>query len=475
VIREVGPLSVRLSAALSLFAGALAFAGMAAARPAPESFRGIVKRLSPTVVNISAAPAAIPAAKPGGPVAGLDRSARERISGGSAQGEGQSLGSGFIIDSTGYIVTNRHVVAGARAIAVTLANGQKLPAALVGADSKTDLALLKVTPRAPLPPVTFADSDTIEPGDWVVAIGNPYGLGGSVSAGIVSARDRELNIGSYDDFIQTDAAINSGNSGGPLFNLDGEVVGINSALLSPSGGSVGIGFAISANLARPIIAQLRSFGGARRGWIGVRVQSITPDVADALGLPDQRGALVSNVTPDGPADRAGLQPGDVIMRFDGKEIGAMRSFPRAVAEAAVGKTSSVEVSRHGKPIALKVQVQQLAEKEESVPPVQMQARPSPRGLGLLLSALTPELRQRFAIPTSVAGAVVTAVEPGGQAAENDFRPGDVVVKAGGALVKADQDFQAQVNAARLDNRRHILLGVSRRGETAFKALKLSSR
>jgi serine protease Do len=205
------------------------------------------------------------------------------------------------------------------------------------------------------------------------------------------------------------------------------------------------------------------------------VQSITPDVADALGLTDQRGALVSNVTPDGPADRAGLQPGDVIMRFDGKEIGAMRSFPRAVAEAAVGKTSSVEVLRQGKPIALKVQVQQLAEKEEPVPHVQTQARPSPRGLGLLLSTLTPELRQRFAIPTSVAGAVVTAVEPGGLAAENDFRPGDVVVKAGGAFVKADQDFQAQVSAARLDNRRHILLGVSRRGETAFKALKLSSR
>lgn len=441
-------------------------------RPAPESFSGIVKRLSPTVVNISTVQAPNPGAKPGGPVAGLNNQPRERISGGSSQSDGQSLGSGFIIDASGYIVTNRHVVAGARSIAVTLANGQKLPAALVGADSKTDLALLKVAPRSALPTVTFADSDAIDVGDWVVAIGNPYGLGGSVSAGIVSARDRELNIGSYDDFIQTDAAINSGNSGGPLFNLDGEVVGINSALLSPSGGSVGIGFAISANLARPVIAQLRSFGAARRGWIGVRVQSITPDVADALGLPDQRGALISNVTKGGPADAAGLLPGDVILRFDGRDIGAMRSFPRAVAETPAGKSPTVDILRRGKPISLKLSVRQLAEKDEAIPPVQVLARPAPRGLGLQITALTPELRQRFAIPNSVAGAVVIAVDPGGSAAEHDLRPGDVVIQAGSEGITAEPDFLAQVRAAREAKRRHLLVGVSRRGETAFKALKL---
>jgi serine protease Do len=448
-------------------------AAVATSRPAPDSFSALVKRLSPTVVNISTTQAPGGAdAQRRGPSAGLDRELRDRIAGGSSQSGGQSLGSGFTIDPSGFIVTNRHVVAGARTIAVTFADGQKLPAMLVGADAKTDLALLKVEPRSPLQAVSFADSDKSDVGDWVVAIGNPYGLGGSVSVGIVSARNRELNLGSYDDFIQTDAAINSGNSGGPLFNLEGEVVGVNSALLSPSGGSVGIGFAISANLARPVIAQLRSFGAARRGWIGVRVQAITADIADSLGLDRPRGALVSNVTGRGPAQQAGLQPGDVILRFDGKDVDAMRSFPRTVAETAPGKRVAVDILRRGKPQTLSLLVQQLTEPSEPVLAAPVPIRAPPRGLGLQLAPLSPELRQRFAVPEGVAGAVVTAVDAAGTAADHDVKPGDVVVKAGTQSVARAEDVDAQLAAARAAKRRFLLVGVSRRGETSFKAIKV---
>lgn len=451
----------------------------AAARPAPDGFSALVKRLSPTVVNISTTQATPPpsanAARPRTPTAGLDGELRDRIAGGSSQSGGQSLGSGFVIDPSGYIVTNRHVVAGARSIAVTLADGQRLPAAIVGADSKTDLALLKVSPAGPLAAASFADSDKSETGDWVVAIGNPYGLGGSVSVGIISARNRELNLGSYDDFIQTDAAINSGNSGGPLFNLEGEVVGVNSALLSPSGGSVGIGFAISANLARPVIGQLRSFGVARRGWIGVRVQAITTGLAESLGLDKPRGALVSNVTRRGPAERAGLQPGDVIVRFDGKDVDAMRSFPRTVAETPPGKAVSVDILRRGKAQTVRLEVQPLAEASDTLaaaPPLAQAAAARPTGLGLELSPLSPELRQRFAIPEGVSGAVVVAVDNAGAAAGHDVRPGDVVVKAGTQWVTRAQDFEAQIASARAAKQRFLLVGVSRRGETSFKAIKV---
>ncbi|HAH11496.1 MAG TPA: serine protease [Alphaproteobacteria bacterium] len=469
----------------------IAVAAAGSARPAPDSFRDIVQRLSPTVVNIStmqAVPGKGPIAAPltpavpdAGPQQPLAQMQKERLSGGSAAGtQGQSLGSGFIIDPAGFIVTNQHVIADASVIVVTMHDGTRLLARLVGVDRKTDLALLKVNPRAPLPAVTFGDSDKTEVGDWVVVIGNPYGLGGSVSAGIVSARNRELNLGSYDDFIQTDAAINSGNSGGPLFNIEGEVIGVNSALLSPSGGSVGIGFAISASLARPVIAQLREFGETRRGWIGVRVQTVTPDIAETLGLPKPTGALVASVTTGGPADEAGLEPGDVILRFDGKEIADMRFFPRTVAESAIGKPAAADVFRKGKSLIFQVPVERLEDNDRDFAAVRRAAHASatpaparPNSLGLSLAPLTPELRTRFAVPGDVEGAIVLAVEPGSIGADNEVRVGDVVVEVGQARVSSLEDVKARLDAAGKARKRVVLFGLSRRGEMSFKALKLA--
>jgi serine protease Do len=466
-----------------------AFACVAAAAPvrarsAPDSFAGVVQRLSPAVVNISTTqavsgktpqPPVLPEAPEGSPLAGLLGRQREMLTGGSAGPAGQSLGSGFLVDADGYIVTNLHVIAGAQGIVVTLHSGQRLVARLAGTDARTDLALLKVEARQPLPFVTFGDSDKAQPGDWAVVIGNPYGFGGSVSAGIISARNRELNLGSYDDFIQTDAAINSGNSGGPLFNLDGEVIGVNSALLSPSGGSVGIGFAISSNLARPVIAQLREYGETRRGWIGVRVQTVTPEIAESIGLAPARGALVNSVTPAGPAGRAGLAPGDIVLSFDGREIADMRAFPRTVAESAIGRRAPVIVFRRGKTITLSVGVERLAADERRVAQTSggliAPARARPAGTGMTFAALSPDLRARFGVPDGLQGVLVAAVDPGSTASENDVRPGDVIVEAGQAPVRTVEDLRAHLALARSSARRVTLFGLSRRGELLFKALR----
>ena len=262
----------------------------------------------------------------------------------------QSLGSGFIIDSSGIVVTNNHVIENADKISVILANDEVFEAELIGRDQKTDIAVLKIDPgNTKLSAVSFGDSDELRVGDWVIAIGNPFGLGGTVTAGIVSARGRDIGSGPYDDFIQTDASINRGNSGGPLFNLDGDVIGINTAIFSQSGGSVGIGFAISANLATQVVQQLQDFGRTRRGWLGVFIQEVTEDIAESLGLKTANGALVASVTENGPADKAGLQAGDVILKFDGKAVEKSRDLPRIVAETTVEKTVEVELVRDGKP------------------------------------------------------------------------------------------------------------------------------
>ena len=325
----------------------------AAARPAPDSFADLTAKLLPTVVNIStsqtlkAPPKSdLPDIPPDSPLSDLFKNLLGR--GGRPQ-HAVSLGSGFIIDPAGYIVTNNHVIENGEQITVTLSDNSTLPAKLVGRDVKTDLALLKVQPKKPLPATKFGDSDKARIGDWVIAIGDPFGIGSTVTAGIVSARNRDINAGPYDDFIQTDAPINKGNSGGPLFDMDGDVIGINSQIFSPSGGSVGIGFSIPSNLARDVVQQLRQFGSARRGWIGVSIEPVTEELAQAFNLPSRDGALVSNVTRAGPAAKAGLLEGDLITSFDGKAITDNR-LPRIVASTPIGKTVSIEVLRKGRKV-----------------------------------------------------------------------------------------------------------------------------
>ncbi len=354
---------------LAAAALALAAAPSAAARPAPDSFSDLAARLSPSVVNISTSQkvdrpdaAEIPQFPPGSPFEDLFREYYEnqQREGGS---QTTSLGSGFIIDASGVIVTNNHVIEGADEITVNLQDGTSLKAALVGTDEKTDLAVLKVESAAPLPFVSFGDSDAVKVGDWVLAIGNPFGLGGTVTAGIVSARNRDIEAGPFDDFIQTDAAINRGNSGGPLFDMDGNVVGVNSAIISPSGGSIGIGFAIPSAIVKRTVDQLREFGETRRGWIGVRIQAVTPELAEGLGLDRARGALVAEVTAGGPAEAGGLQVRDVILAFDGKPVPDSRALPRLVAETEIGRTVTLDVWRDRQSMPLQVTLGRLEEAE----------------------------------------------------------------------------------------------------------------
>jgi serine protease Do len=349
---------------------AVLFSASAVARGAPESFADLSAQLLPTVVNISTsqtlkANARNPMlqAPPGSPLEELFKN----FSGPSQPRHVTSLGSGFIIDPSGLVVTNNHVIDDADQITVTLNDGTSLPAKVVGRDDKTDLALLKIGARRPLPAAHFGDSDRARIGDWVIAIGNPFGLGSTVTAGIVSARNRNINSGPYDEFLQTDAPINRGNSGGPLFDMGGNVVGINSAIYSPSGGSVGIGFAIPSNLARDIIAQLRQFGQVRRGWVGVNIRQVTPDLIGGLGLPAPTGALVGQVTPNGPAARAGIRTGDVILAFDGKRIPDPGTLSRLAAAAPIGKTVNVEVLRQRQRLNLPITVQRLTDPPKQKP------------------------------------------------------------------------------------------------------------
>src|ERR1700678_899439 len=323
------------------------------ARPAPDSFADLADKLLPTVVNISTSQTlkappqnAIPQLPPGSPLEDLFKNFLGPKN--NAPRHVTSLGSGFVIDASGYIVTNNHVIEDSDQITVSLQDGTQLPAKVIGRDTKTDLALLKVTPKKPLPATHFGDSDKARIGDWVIAIGDPFGIGSTVTAGIVSARNRNINAGPYDDFIQTDAPINRGNSGGPLFNMDGDVIGINSQIYTPSGGSVGIGFSIPSNLARDVVAQLKQFGVARRGWIGVRIQQVTDEIAQGMGLPNTQGALVADVTAGGPAEKAGLKNGDVVVGFDNKPVADSRELPRIVAATPIGKTVNLDVLRKGK-------------------------------------------------------------------------------------------------------------------------------
>jgi serine protease Do len=392
-----------------------------------------------------------------------------------------SLGSGFVIDGKqGLIVTNNHVIEGAEEIEVNFHDGTKLKVdKIIGRDTKADLALLKVTPKKPLVDVKFGSSDKIEVGDWVMAIGNPFGLGGSVSMGIISAKSRDINSGPYDDYLQTDAAINKGNSGGPLFNMDGEVIGVNTAIISPTGGSIGIGFAVPSDTVANVIDQLEKYGEVRRGWLGVKIQSVTDDIAETLGLNESRGALIAAVTPDGPASKAGLEPGDVILKFDDKDVTTMRGLPRLVAQAPVGKGVDVELLRNGHQKTVQVTVGRLEATDDNddndlKDSGEQELPPGAAIMGLKLSALTGALRQKYGLDSKIKGVVVEAVDPQSPASEKGIKPGDVIVEAAQTAVSDPDDVAASVAKVRKSGRKAVLLRVEDgKGDLRFVAVPIS--
>ena len=394
----------------------------------------------------------------------------------------QSLGSGFIIDAEeGIVVTNNHVIADADEIEVNFADGGKLKAELVGTDPKTDIAVLKVDPTLrELTEVGFGDSTKMRIGDWVMAIGNPFGLGGSVSIGIVSARGRDINSGPYDDFIQTDAAINRGNSGGPLFDMHGRVIGINTAIISPSGGSIGIGFSIPSQLAVNVIDQLREFGETRRGWLGVRIQPVTDDIAESLGMKRARGALVAGVIKGGPVDNGSIQPGDVIITFDGKEVDDMRDLPRVVAESPVGKAVDVVIVRKGVEQTVKVTLGRLEDGERMA---ENESPDSPEGeeapietaavLGMTIAELDDDARTNFEIGPDVSGVVITAVEENSAAAEKGVTAGEVITEIAQESVSTPEEVVDRIDALREQGRRNALLMLSSKtGELRFVTIRM---
>jgi serine protease Do len=391
-----------------------------------------------------------------------------------------SLGSGFVIDPSGLIVTNNHVIEGADEIIASFTDGTKLKVTkILGHDAKTDLALLKVEPKKPLHAVTFGDSAKMRVGDWVMAIGNPFGLGGSVTVGIISATKRDINTGPYDDFLQTDAAINRGNSGGPLFNMDGQVIGVNTAIISPTGGSIGIGFAVPSNSAVQVIDQLKQYGETRRGWFGVHVQNVTDEIAGSLGLDELKGALVATVTPDSPAATAGVEAGDVILSFDGQAIDNVRNLPRAVASTPIGKSVAVELLRKGENKTLNVTVGQVPASDEAADDTspdddnvdQGDAPDKEELLGLSIAPLTDELRNQFGIGRTVEGVIITDVEPNSPAAQKNVKPGDVIVEVTQEKVKQPSDVLARLEALKKSGRRTVLLLLSdSKGELRFVAV-----
>jgi serine protease Do len=404
---------------------------------------------------------------------------------GGQQGENRpprrtsSLGSGFVIDPSGLVVTNNHVIAEAEEINVIFNDGSRLKAELVGRDPKTDIALLQVKPEKPLKAVPFGDSDKLRLGEWVIAIGNPFSLGGSVSAGIVSARNRDIQSGPYDNYIQTDAAINRGNSGGPLFNLEGQVIGVNTAIISPSGGSIGIGFAVPSKVVTGVIEQLREFKEVRRGWLGVRIQQVTDDIAESLGLKQARGALIAGVDDKGPAKPAGIEAGDIVIRFDGRDIKEMRDLPRIVADTPVGKEVEVIVLRKGKEERKTVKLGRLEDAEKAKPAsIQSDAKPDDKSvvkkaLGLELADISADLRKRFKIKDSVKGVVITGIDQNSAAAEKRLAAGDTIVEVAQEAIGTTDDFQKKVDKLKKDGRKLALLLVANpEGELRFVTLSL---
>ena len=481
--RRVG--GFRRAAALALLLAGAPLVALPGQARGPDSVADVAEGLQEAVVNISTtqtlkgSPESAPnePGPKGSPFEEFFDDFFDEEGGEGLSRKVSSLGSGFVIDQAGLVVTNNHVIEGADEILINFTDGTRLKVTkILGHDQKTDLALLQVEPKKPLKAVTFGDSGKMRVGDWVMAIGNPFGLGGSVTVGIISATKRDINAGPYDDFLQTDAAINRGNSGGPLFNMEGEVIGVNTAIISPSGGSIGIGFAVPSNSAVQVIDQLKQFGETRRGWLGVQVQNVTEEIAAGLGLQEPKGALVAKVSPDSPAAGAGIQPSDVIVKFDGQPIDNMRSLPRAVAATAIGKSVAVELLRKGQVMNFTVTVGRLPEDEEVEEAANSdeQLAPEPESedlLGLSLAPLTDELRERYDIGKSIEGVIVVEVKPNSPAAQKDIKPGDVIVEVTQEKVKRPQDVKARLLAVKKSGRRSVLLLLSdTKGELRFVAV-----
>ncbi|MDO6482045.1 DegQ family serine endoprotease [Shimia thalassica] len=449
------------------------------AQARPESFADLAEKISPAVVNITTSTVVAGRTGPqgivpeGSPFEDFFREFQDRQGEGDRPRRTSALGSGFVISEDGYVVTNNHVIDGADEILIEFFSGEELPAKLIGKDPNTDIALLKVESDKPLPYVSFGNSDTARVGDWVVAMGNPLGQGFSVSAGIVSARNRALS-GSYDDYIQTDAAINRGNSGGPLFNMDGEVVGVNTAILSPNGGSIGIGFSMASNVVTKVVKQLKEFGETRRGWLGVRIQNVTEDMVEAVdGLDEASGAMVTDV-PEGPAKEAGLQAGDVITMFDGNEVKDVRGLVRQVGNTDVGKTVRVIVLRDGVTQTLKVTLGRR-ETAESAGPEAVPAEPETVEkdvLGLTVTPLTEEMRSELGVAEGTEGLVVTKVDEASKAFEKGLRAGDVLTEASQQKLTSVDDLETRIAEAKEAGRKSLLLLVRRGGEPRFVALNI---
>jgi len=459
---------------LIISALALAFTAPAHATSTPESFAPLVEKLTPAVVNISTTQKVKGMKNPmfdmpqgdmeqfkdfferfGSPF-GMDKGASREV---------YSLGSGFIIDKSGYVVTNNHVIADADEVHVILADDTKLKATVIGRDPKTDLALMKVESKKELPFVTFGNSDEVKVGDWVIAIGNPFGLGGTVTAGIISARARNINSGPFDDFLQTDAAINRGNSGGPMFNIKGEVIGINSAIFSPSGGNIGIGFAVPSALAEPVIRQLRETGKIERGWLGVKIQHVTDEIADSLGLSDVHGALVLEVNKDSPAEKAGVKVGDVILSFGGKEVKEMRTLPRMVADTKIGASVPLLLWRDGKTKEAVVTLGQMKDEEEASAdgedgkPSSKQSDKSVEFMGMQLAPLDGELREELSVEKDIKGVAILEVDPESEAAKRRLGEGDVILQVDGKTVSTPADVKSAVEAVKKSGKKFALLRV----------------
>jgi serine protease Do len=467
-----------------------------AAQPMPMTgFEDLAEKLLPTVVNVSTttkikqAPRpelpAMPELPPGSPFDQFFKEFYDQYRNAPpADEKTNALGSGFVVDAkNGYIVTNNHVIKDADEIKIILQDNTTLDATLVGTDDKTDLALLKVKPTEGMTAATWGDSDKARVGSWVVAIGNPFGLGGTVTAGIVSARQRDINAGPYDDFIQTDASINRGNSGGPMFNAAGEVIGVNTAIFSPSGGSVGIGFAVPSNMAKGVVQQLIQFGKTKRGWIGVKIQEVSPEIAESIGLEKAKGAMVSSVTPKSPAAAAGIEPGDVILTFDGHEISAMRGLPRIVADTPIDKKVPVAIWRKGQRKTIEIKLGQLETAEEqgqldngkktdTKPGTTALDSTSIDAVGLTVTMLTDTQRDTNELPKTLKGVLVTEVAKDGNAAEKGLAPGDVIVEIDQQEVGSPKDAADKIAAAAKAGKPSALLFVARKGDMRFVAVKL---